>query len=126
MNRIRDFLRLGAIVVGVIVIALMAREAHNYAMFVREQRHDATEQTIWKLVAEIKQIAMTNALPANEEELQIALKKSLPLDGWGKPVHYHWFGTNRFTVTAFSPWPEVLVFQYDSVYSPAAIEKYLF
>jgi hypothetical protein len=78
------------------------------------------------LAAKVERFASTNILPATETELCNVLGEPLPMDGWGKPVHYARIETNRFTVTAFSPWPEVLVFQYDSTRGPGNLKKYPF
>ena|SRR5258708_3228280 len=52
-------------------------------------------------------------LPANGTELADALGGTVPTSPWGRPLSYQRLG-NDFTVFAMTPWPEVLVIQYDS------------
>jgi hypothetical protein len=114
------------VAIGGIIIALSVKLARERYVALRKQRHEVTEQAIWNLVGNVQRIAATNTLPESDDQLQRILPDGLPLDGWGAPVHYWRFDSNRFSVSAMSPWPEVLVFEFDSVYSSNQIKKFLF
>ena len=92
----------------------------------RDRRHAITENAIGKLVDQIREIQKTNGLPATEAELGMLLAGWWPLDGWGRVVHYQLITSNRFVVSAMSPWPEVLVFHFGSTDTGGKIQKYLF
>src|SRR5437762_708501 len=112
--------------IAVIIIAVFVHLAKEHFVELRKRRHEVTEQAIWNLVGKIQRIAATNTLPQSDDELHRILPDGIPRDGWGASMHYCRFDSNRFSVSAMSPWPEVLVFEFDSVYSSNQIKKYLF
>jgi hypothetical protein len=61
-------------------------------------------------------------LPQGEVDLVGVLKELPPKDGWGSPITYQLVSTNRFRLSAISPYPHLDMFEYDSSKSPSDVE----
>jgi len=77
-------------------------------------------------VAQTKHVVLTAAqtlenrlrtglpLPTNTNELASVLGGSIPRDAWGQSLTYQYFAPTNFILSAMSPYPELLMIDYDS------------
>jgi hypothetical protein len=65
-------------------------------------------------------------LPANTNELALALGGNIPRDAWGQPLRYQRFGLSNFVLSTMSPFPELLIINYDSRLTNSQLATYPF
>ncbi len=83
----------------------------------------ATRQTILTLAGRILQAEQeTGRLPGSRGDLARQINGGFLKDAWGGPVDYQLESTNRFRLTAMSPYPHLDMFEYDSAHPQLGVQ----
>jgi hypothetical protein len=113
-----------AALVGVALLACWRWKVASRELF--HQQVVRTKGTMEQLAVEVLALKSRNgAVPTSEEELVKVLGRSLPNTAWDTEISYA-YTNGQFFIRALSPYPELLIFEFNSMKADTGVSVYPF